>query len=234
VADQEHADADVELTDVDLTDVAVTRTVTAVEPRYAGMKWDVVTETVQLDAETTVRRDVVVHPGAVGIVAVDDLGRVLLLRQYRHPVRSQLWELPAGLLDVAGEDAVSAAARELYEEAHLRAARWDVLVDLYSSPGMCSEAYRIYLAREVSEVPAGERHVPTAEERDMPMRWVDLDTAVDAVAAGHVHNAMAVAGLLAAARARAGGWRTLRTADAPWPQRSQRYFADHEASVTDG
>ena len=74
------------------------------------MKWDVVTETVELDADTTVRRDVVVHPGAVGIVALDDADRLLLLRQYRHPVRSELWELPAGLLDVAGEDALQAAA----------------------------------------------------------------------------------------------------------------------------
>jgi ADP-ribose pyrophosphatase len=229
VTHQEHTTPDVEL-----TDVALPRSVTATERRYTGMKWDVVTETVQLDEHTSVRRDVVVHPGAVGIVAMDDHERVLLLRQYRHPVRSQLWELPAGLLDVAGEDAVSAAARELFEEAHLRAARWDVLVDLYSSPGMCSEAYRIYLARELVEVPAEERHVPTAEERDMPMRWVDLDAAMAAVTAGHVHNAMAVAGIFAAARARDQDWRTLRAADASWPERSQRYFTDHQPAVTGG
>jgi 8-oxo-dGTP pyrophosphatase MutT (NUDIX family) len=220
--------------DVELIDVPALRAVTAIERRYAGMKWDVVTETVQLDDATSVRRDVVVHPGAVGIVALDDHGRLLLLRQYRHPVRSQLWELPAGLLDVAGEDAVAAAARELFEEAHLRAAQWDVLVDVYSSPGLCSEAYRIYLARGLSEVPVGDRHVPTAEERDMPVRWVDLDAAIDAVTAGHVHNAMAVAGIFAAARARDQGWATLRASDTAWPERSQRYFTDHGPPVTDG
>jgi 8-oxo-dGDP phosphatase len=220
------------VTPAELSDLPDERPVTQITPRYQGMKWDVVTETVELDADTTVRRDVVVHPGAVGIVALDDAGRVLLLRQYRHPVRSELWELPAGLLDVAGEDALQAAARELFEEAHLRANHWEVLLDVYSSPGMCSEAYRVYLARDLTVVPIEQRHVPTAEERDMPTMWVELDTAIAAAAQGRIHNAMAVASVFAAARARDEEWRTLRPADAPWPQRSLRYFEGADGRIT--
>lgn len=214
------------MSEPDLVDLPDARPVTEVTHRYRGMKWDVVTETVELDAQTSVRRDVVVHPGAVGVVALDEDDRVLLLRQYRHPVRSELWELPAGLLDVAGEDAVQAAARELFEEAHLRASSWNVLLDVYSSPGMCSEAYRVFLARGLTPVPVAQRHIPTAEERDMPMVWVDLDMAADAAEQGRIHNAMAVASVLAAARARDAGWRSLRAVDAPWPERSVRYFAE--------
>ena len=222
------------MTDPELVDRPQPRRVTEVVPRYRGMKWDVVTETVELDAQTSVRRDVVVHPGAVGVVAMDDHERVLLLRQYRHPVRSELWEIPAGLLDLDGEDAVVAAQRELYEEAHLRADRWDVLIDVYSSPGMCSEAYRVFLARGLNSVPEAERHVATAEERDMPLVWVDLDVATSAASTGRIHNAMAVASVYAAEHARDRGWATLRPADAPWPERSDRYHRDAERGVTAG
>jgi len=193
--------------------------------RYRGMKWDVVTETVALDHERQVRRDVVVHPGAVGVVALDDDLRVLLIQQYRQPVGASLWELPAGLLDLAGEDPRLAAERELAEEAFVRAREWATLVDLYSSPGMSSEAYRIYLARGISSVPEAERHERTDEERDMPVLWVPLHEACAQVMAGHVHNAMAVAGLLAAQHAVEREGAPLRPADAPWPERSDRYHA---------
>jgi 8-oxo-dGTP pyrophosphatase MutT (NUDIX family) len=204
--------------DQPLADQPGARPVLAREVRYRGAKWDVVTDTVELDPDTRVRRDVVVHPGAVGVLALDD-DRVLLLQQYRHPVEASLWELPAGLLDVVGEDPLDCARRELYEEAHLRADRWDVLVDVFSSPGMCNEAYRVYLARDLTAVPEADRHEQQDEERDMVVRWCPLGDAVAAVAAGDLHNAMAVVGLLAAQRARADGWRWLRPASAPWPER---------------
>jgi 8-oxo-dGDP phosphatase len=191
--------------------------------RYRGMKWDVVTETVALDDERQVRRDVVVHPGAVGVVALDDDLRVLLIQQYRQPVGASLWELPAGLLDQVGEDPRTAAERELAEEAFVRASEWSTLVDLFSSPGMSSEAYRIYLARGITAVPEGERHERTDEERDMPVVWVPLREACLQVMSGHVHNAMAVAGLLAAQYAVEREGQALRPADAPWPERSERY-----------
>lgn len=165
------------------------------------------------------QRDVVVHPGAVGVVALDDAERIVMVRQYRHPVRGPLWELPAGILDLPGEPASAAAARELAEEAALRAAEWAVLVDVWASPGMTDEAYRVFLARGLSEIPAAERYVGEHEEAEMSVTRVPLDEAVTRVLDGDITNAMAVMGILAAARARDIGFTTLRRPDSPWPAR---------------
>ncbi|GAA2728189.1 NUDIX domain-containing protein [Cellulomonas aerilata] len=206
------------------------RPVIETEVIHDGMVFDVVAERVALrgdgsapapgePAADVVRREFVRHPGAVAVVALDDQERVLLLSQYRHPVRRELWEVPAGLLDVSGEDARDAAARELAEEADLTAARWDVLVDYFTSPGASDEALRVYLARDLSDVPDGDRFEREDEERDMVAEWVPLDDAVTLVLGGALHNPSAVSGVLAAAAARAAGWDTLRPADAPWPER---------------
>lgn len=161
-------------------------------------------------------RDVVLHPGAVGVVALDDDDRVLLLSQYRHPTGYRLLEAPAGLLDVADEPYHSAAARELYEEGHVRARDWRVLVDAFTSPGFTDESVRVYLARDLSHVPDGERHVGQEEEADMPVVWAPLDDVADAVLAGRLHNAILCLGVLAALAARQrGGYDTLRPVDAP-------------------
>lgn len=175
-------------------------------------------DTVRLPDGSDVVRELVAHPGAVGIIALDDHDRVALVRQYRHPVGSYLWEAPAGLLDAEGEAPLLTAQRELYEEAHLRADTWHVLVDYYNSPGSSSEAFRCFLARDVSAVD-GDRHAGEGEERDMPLRWVDLDDAVAAAFRGDLHNPTTVSGVLAAYTARALRWSPLRPADSPWPQR---------------
>jgi 8-oxo-dGDP phosphatase len=183
---------------------------------HQGRIWDLVGDDVDLGGPAPVVREYLRHPGAVAVVALDDDERVLLLRQYRHPVRSLLWEPPAGLLDVPGEDLRVAAARELAEEADLRAERWDVLVDYYTTPGGSDEAIRVFLARGLSDVPEHERHDRVDEERDMVAAWVPLDEAVGAVLGGRVHNPSAVVGILAAAQARAAGWATLRPVAAEW------------------
>ncbi len=193
-----------------LADVPVERPVVHAETVLDGMVWDVVRETVDLGEAGTVRREFVRHPGAVAVVALGDDDRVLLLRQYRHPVRSELWEPPAGLLDVPGEDLREAAARELAEEADLVAGSWWVLLDYLTTPGGSDEAIRVFLARDLSPVPDDERHEREGEERDMELRWVPLDEAVAAVQAGAIRNPSAVNGVLAAAVARAGGWTGLR------------------------
>ena len=183
--------------------------------RYAGPIFAVYTETVTMPGGGTAERDLVENKGAVGVVAIDDVGRVALIKQYRHPVRRRLWELPAGLRDVSGEDPVLTAGRELAEEADLRAARYDLLVDLHTSPGFCDETIRLFLARDLSPVPDAQRHQRTDEEADIEIAWFDLDEAVAMVLRGEITNAAAVGGLLAAARARADGWAMLRPADTP-------------------
>jgi len=162
------------------------------------------------------QRDVVVHPGAVGVVAMDDQGRVLLIEQYRHPVRRRLHELPAGLLDVEHEKALAAGARELAEEAGLGADTWHVLVDALTSPGMTDEAIRLYLARDVRVV---DRDVQEHEELEITTAWVPLQDAVTRVLAGEVENAMACLGVLAVAEAQRRDFAGLRPADAPWRSR---------------
>ncbi len=204
--------------DVPLRDVAVELPVHGHDLIHRGMVWDVVRDTFDLGEGGVVRREYLRHPGAVCILALDEQERVLLLRQYRHPVRMALWELPAGLLDVDGEPPVVAAQRELAEEADLQAARWDVLIDWFNSPGGMNEALRCYLARDLSAVPEELRHTRTAEEIDMPLRWVPLDEARQAVLTGELHNPGAVVGILGACAARDAGWTTLRPADAPWPE----------------
>lgn len=187
--------------------------------RFRGHVITVRTDEVRLPSGAVVHRDVVAHPGAVGIVALDDMDRVALLEQWRQPVGQRLWELPAGLLDVPGERAQVAAARELAEEAGLAAEEWHTLVDTLSSPGMTDEATRVFLVRGLSTVarPPGE-----AEEADLLLRWVPLRDAVADVLAGTIRNAMACVGLLAAARVVDGGASQLRAPDAPWADRPTR------------
>lgn len=188
------------------------------EKVYEGRIWDVVSDSFQLsdDGEPLVR-DYIDHPGAVAVLPMNDDGEILLIKQYRHPVGMALWEIPAGLLDVEGEDFVAGAARELAEEADLVAGTWNVLADFFNSPGSSSEAIRIYLARDLSDVPGHELHVRTDEEAEIELHWIPLDAAVSAVLDGRLHNPSAVVGILAAAAACADGFGGLRPADAPWP-----------------
>lgn len=187
--------------------------------RFPGLRWTVRSDTVQLTSGESVVRDMVVHPGAVGIIALDDQDRVLLNRQYRHPVGAYLWEPPAGLLDLAGEPPLECAKREFLEEAGLLAEHWWLLYDFFNSPGGSTEAFRCFLARGLSEAPGG-RPVGEAEEADLEPRWVPLDEAVALVRSGALANPTAVTGILAAYAARQDGWQGLRPADSPWPMRA--------------
>jgi ADP-ribose pyrophosphatase len=171
---------------------------------------------VSMPGNTTAWRDVVEHPGAVAVVALDDDGSVVVVRQYRHPVRRELDELPAGVLDKEGEPALETAQRELAEEAGLAAADWHVLVDLLTSPGMSNEASRIFLARGLRAV---DRDVQEHEEAEMTSFRAALADLVDGVLAGRYENSLLVAGVLATDRAARDGFTGLRAADAPWPAR---------------
>jgi len=167
-------------------------------------------------------REVIEHPGAVGVVALDNDGNVLLVNQYRHPVKARLDELPAGLLDVDKESALDAAKRELAEEAGVAATQWNVLLDLHTTPGVSDEAIRIFLARGLSPARPASGFEAEHEEAAMTVSREPLPDAVRRVLMGRITNAAAVAGILAVVHGRATGWRDLRPADAPWPARQGR------------
>jgi 8-oxo-dGDP phosphatase len=174
------------------------------------------TDTVVVPDGELVRREVVEHPGAVAIVALDDGDRVLLIRQYRHPAAAMLWEIPAGLRDVDGEPLVETARRELLEEAGCQAADWRVLADYLTSPGISTERLRVFLARRLTMVPAEQReYVRQHEEAYLTVAWVPLDEAVQGILSGDLHNGVAMVGILSAFAARSDGFRGLRQPDEP-------------------
>lgn len=188
------------------------------ETVHVGGKWKVNVETIDI-AGQRVKRDIVIHPGAVAILVLNDRDEVLLIRQYRQALGMFLFETPAGLLDIPGENPLDAAQRELAEEAGVRADRWDTLVDFYNSPGGSSEAIRIYLAREIAELSDGRVVTGEAEEIDLPCVWIPLERAVELVLGGDLGNPTAVVGILAAWAWRSDSRRVLRGADAPWTAR---------------
>lgn len=202
-----------------IKDTAEEWQVTAAQTPFVGNKTSVRTDDVVMPDGTVVRRDYQVHPGSVAVLALDDAGRVLVIRQYRHPVRQKLWEIPAGLLDVPGENPLHAAQRELYEEAHVKAEDWRVLTDVYTTPGGCDEAVRVFLARDLSEA-EGERFEVSEEEADMELARIPLEELVRGVLAGELHNNCLVVGALSLAAALGGdGVDALRPAEAAWPAR---------------
>ncbi|WP_017241539.1 NUDIX domain-containing protein [Streptomyces sp. SS] len=204
---------------MDLQDTPEEWPVTATATPFQGKKTSVRTDDVVMRDGTVARRDYQVHPGSVAVLALDEQDRVLLIKQYRHPVRQKLWEIPAGLLDVPGENPLHAAQRELYEEAHVKAADWRVLTDVYTSPGGTDEALRIFLARDLAEA-EGERYEVSDEEADMELARVPLAELVRGALAGDLHNTCLVVGVLSLAAVRAGdGVDSLRPPTAPWPAR---------------
>ncbi|BBY08635.1 NUDIX domain-containing protein [Mycobacterium noviomagense] len=172
-----------------------------------------------------VNREVVEHYGAVGVVALDDDDNIPLVYQYRHPFGRRLWELPAGLLDVHGEAPHLTAARELQEEAGLKAETWQVLADLDSTPGFSDESVRVYLATGLTDVGRPQGH---DEEADMTLQWYPLAEAVRRVFSGEIVNSLAVSGILAAFAVRKGLAQP-RPVDAPWLDKPTA-FAERQAA----
>ena len=196
-----------------IADEASDRPVERTEELYRGRKFGMTLDVVDLGAGGVVTREYLDHPGSVAVLALDGQDRVLMLRQYRHPVHAELWELPAGLRDEPGEPPVLPPARELGEEADIVAGQWWRLVDYLASPGCSNEHVEVFLARGLTAVPDDARHQRHAEELDMVVSWVPLDDAVQAVLDRRLRNPAAVAGLLAAHVARAAGWAGLEPVD---------------------
>lgn len=186
-----------------LADEAFEAELVGTEIGYRGRVWDIRRDTLRLGDGEPFVREYVDHSGAVEVLAEDADGRVLLIRQYRHPVRLRDWEIPAGLLDVAGEDPLDAAKRELAEEADLAAEEWVPLLDLRSSPGGSDERIHVFLARGVR--PVASAFVREEEEAEIETRWVTLEELVEAILDRRISNGPLIAAALAlSARRRAG------------------------------
>ncbi len=208
------------LDDLALIDDPQAWSVLGTDQLATGRKTAYLTDRVRTPDGELIDREYLLHPGAVGVIALDDHDRIVLVRQYRHPVRHRLIEPPAGLLDNGDEDYLVGAQRELAEEVGLAAGDWRVLVDLFTSPGISSESLRVYLARDLSAAPLPDGFVPHAEEAHMDVVRASLDDLVRAVLEGRLHNPTLVSGVLAAWAARTrDGFDDLRPANAPWPAR---------------
>jgi 8-oxo-dGTP pyrophosphatase MutT (NUDIX family) len=187
--------------------------VAGTEQQFSNWLITVRNDKVELPDGDYAERTVVAHLGAVAVLALDEQDRVLMIRQYRHPAGRELWEIPAGLRDVAGEALVGTARRELVEETGYAAREWHALVDSYASPGISTERIRIFLARGVEAAESDyQRH---GEEKFLQTAWVPLADAVEAALAGKLHNGSTVQAVLAAHIARSRGFAGLRPADAP-------------------
>lgn len=187
--------------------------VAATEEHFRNWLVSVRTDKVVMPDSQQAERTVITHIGAVAVLALDERDRVLMIRQYRHPVARQLWEIPAGLRDVTGEALADTARRELLEETGHVAREWHVLLDSYSSPGIITERMRIFLARGLEAADSGYQR--QGEEKFLRTAWVPLAEAVAAALAGKVHNGATVQGILAGYIASSGGFSGLRAADAP-------------------
>lgn len=145
----------------------------------------------------TLSRTVLHHQGAVGILAIDEDDRVMVVDQYRHAVGRRMFELPAGILDIAGESPVAAAARELSEEADLVAERWSPLLTMYASPGCSTERWEVFVATGLSATPSQQRTIRADEEADMRQLWIDLDDLVEAALSSRIGDSMTISAVLA-------------------------------------
>jgi ADP-ribose pyrophosphatase len=188
--------------------------VVASEQQLKNWLISVRSDTVRLPDNHQAERTVVTHLGAVAVLALDDAQRVLMIRQYRHPVGRQLWEIPAGLRDADGESPLQTAERELLEETGYRASEWHTLIDYFSSPGYSTEKLRIFLARglERADDNGYERQ---HEEKFIVADWVPLSDAADLALGGKLHSGPAVAGVLAGYAASSRGFTGLRPATSP-------------------
>lgn len=198
----------------DIKDAAESWPVVATDEQLSNWLINVRTDKVQMPDNHYAERTVVTHLGAVAVVALDDAQRVLMIKQYRHPVERQLWEIPAGLRDKDGESLLSTAQRELFEETGYRAREWHTLIDYFSSPGYSTERLRIFLALGL-DLADDDRYQRKDEEKFIVSAWVPLKEAVRLALAGDLHSGPAIAGVLAGYAASSGGFSELRPASAP-------------------
>jgi 8-oxo-dGDP phosphatase len=196
-------------------------TVASSDDIYTGKVLAVRRDHVRMPGGGTAVREIMEHAGAVAIAALDADDRLMMIYQYRHALGRRLWEMPAGLLDVAGEDALETARRELAEEVGLAADEWAVLLDVAPSPGFSDESVRVYLATGLHDVGRPDLGADD-EEADLETHWVPLADAVAMVFDGSIVNSSCVAAVLAVHAVRTGAAKA-RPVGVPWPDRPTRF-----------
>ena len=182
-----------------LRDEAGDATETARERVFSGRIFDLDDVTIDFHGET-LRRQWLVHPGSVAVLAIDERDEVFVLQQFRAAIGQHMWELPAGLRDEPGEPALDAARRELAEETGMQAAQWQKLTEFVPTGGSSDESVQVFLARELSTVQTD--FVRTGEEARMHVRRVPFQELVEAVLAGGIRNGALMVGVLALAAKR--------------------------------
>jgi ADP-ribose pyrophosphatase len=160
---------------------------------YQGRSIAVWQEEVELPNGAVATLDVVRHPGASCVVPVEDDGRVLLIRQFRHAAGGTIWEVPAGKLD--GDSPERCAAKELEEEAGRRAGRLERLGEIWTTPGFTDERIHLFAAFDLTEVPHAREEHEVIEVVPMP-----LEAALDLIWSGELRDAKSALALLHAAR----------------------------------
>ncbi len=180
------SESDTNLTQNNLETAETTQSETIYKGKVVTLQRDTITE----PGGKSYAREVVVHPGAVVIVPVDEEGRLLLVKQWRHPVGKVLTELPAGTLEV-GEEPRSCAERELQEETGFKPAVLTAMGGFYSAPGFCTEYLHLFVAEGLTSSP-----LPADEDEHIELLTVSLAAALQMIEAGTICDAKSVAGIL--------------------------------------
>ena len=161
---------------------------------YEGLIVNVRSDIAELGNGKHVRREVVEHPGGVGIIPVTHDNKVLMVRQYRYPMEEELLEIPAGKLD-DGEAPIDCAKRELYEETGCKAGKIVDMGEIYPSPGFCRETLYLYLALDLQH---GDMHLD--EDEFLSVEAVDIEELIDKIMANELPDAKSIIGILKAKR----------------------------------
>jgi ADP-ribose pyrophosphatase len=169
------------------------RTIDSSRP-FSGRLLSLRVDEVEMASGRRTRREIIEHPGAVGILAWDG-SRLAFVRQWRHPVGGELLEIPAGTLD-PDEEAETTARRELAEEMELVAGRWEPGPSFFTAPGFCTERLSLFLATELTT--SADAHAD--DDEAITPAWLTLDEALDAIDSGDLEDAKSIAGVLWLAR----------------------------------
>ncbi len=167
------------------------------EKRYAGRVFNLLVDEVEYASGRRGVREVADHPGGSATVPILDDGNVLLVRQFRYPMKQFVYELPAGKLN-PNEDPQHCAERELEEETGFVAGSLEKITSIYTSPGFCNELLHIYLATQLKRLPRGQ--ALEEGELSLTVESIPFDMVLTMIEEGKIVDAKTLCGILLAER----------------------------------